>query len=170
MGRAPRRWRCGYILENMGRVHLREMALQVCEQINTIPGKCMTPEQFDDLLGVAGRARETRAWSLTARRARSTSTRRCPPRTSKRSIDLISSLYRSDRARALCIFRRHMLQTRMSHGNERCRRGSPLRSSRSLTATRRVALLPSARSRRAICLRSSSSSASLSTSAPRARR
>lgn len=66
-----------YVLENMGRVHLREMAIQVCEQINTIPGKHMTPEQFeehvrhhmrqqrvvlsmllDDLLGVAGRARD----------------------------------------------------------------------------------------------------------------
>jgi hypothetical protein len=66
-----------YVLENMGRVHLREMAIQVCEQINTIPGKHMTLDEFenhvrhhmrqqrvvlsmllDDLLGVAGRARD----------------------------------------------------------------------------------------------------------------
>ena len=106
----------GYILENMGRVHLREMAVQVCEQINTIPGKRMTVEQFethvrhhmrhqrvvlsmllDDLLGVAGRARdacvvvdgETNAQHVDAKMLTAY----------LKTIDSISALYRSEALR-----------------------------------------------------------------------
>lgn len=105
-----------YVLENMGRVHLREMATQVCEQINKIPGKNMTPLQFeehvrhhmrhqrvvlsmllDDLLGVAGRARdacvvvdsETSAQHVDAKMLTAY----------LKTIDSINALYRSEALR-----------------------------------------------------------------------
>jgi len=105
-----------YVLENMGRVHLREMATQVCEQINKIPGKNMTPAQFeehvrhhmrhqrvvlsmllDDLLGVAGRARdacvvvdsETSAQHVDAKMLTAY----------LKTIDSINALYRSEALR-----------------------------------------------------------------------
>ena len=105
-----------YILENMGRMHLREMARQVCEQINTIPGKSMTPEQFeehvrhhmrhqrvvlsmllDDLLGVAGRARDACVVVDSDTNAQHVDAKMLTAYL--KTIDSISSLYRSDALR-----------------------------------------------------------------------
>tara|TARA_B100001094_G_scaffold149720_1_gene144906 strand:- start:16009 stop:16485 length:477 start_codon:yes stop_codon:yes gene_type:complete len=35
-----------YILENMGKVHLNEMAVQVSQALSALPGRCFSKEQF----------------------------------------------------------------------------------------------------------------------------
>ena len=102
-----------YIIENMGRVKLREMGMQVCTQVNQIQGKHMTIEDFedhvrnhtrhqrivlsvllDDLLGVASHAKDSCVSVCPESNAQYVDSKMLTAYL--KTVDTIMSIYRTD--------------------------------------------------------------------------